>query len=201
MIRTNDSRCTATSLNSLVVAAVLSIPFFFACGTPEQKKAPAVLQETHQVERSARQAPYYPGLIEEYRLLVAEDPHNFAALVALGNAYFDNRDWKKAAEMYQKALAIAPHDADIRSALGTAYRNLGLIDQALSEYQLALRNDPVNLDARYYMGIVYAYDKKDYRDAVRVWQEILNLAPNYPEAERIRSTIAALNKKIKVQNR
>ncbi len=188
-------------MKSLVIMMVFSIPVLFACGTPEQKKAPAILQETHQVERSARQAPYYPGLIEEYRLLVAEDRHNFAALVALGNAYFDNRDWKKAIEVYQKALAITPHDSDVRSALGTAYRNLGMIDQALSEYRLTLRYDPGNLDARYYMGIVYAYDKKDYRDAVRVWQEILNLAPNYPEAERIRSTIASLNKKIKVHNR
>ncbi len=188
-------------MKSLVITVVFSIPFLFACGTQEHKKAPAVLQETHQLERSARQAPYYPGLIEEYRLLVAEDPHNFAALVALGNAYFDNRDWKKAVAVYQNALAIAPHDADVRSALGTAYRNLGMIDQSLSEYGLALRYDPGNLDARYYMGIVYAYDKKDYRDAVRVWQEILKLAPNYPEADRIKSTIAALNKKIKVQNR
>ncbi len=153
------------------------------------------------MERPARPAPYYPGLIGEYRLLVAEDPHNYAALVALGNAYFDNRNWKRAIDVYQSALAIVPRDADVRSAMGTAYRNLGMIDRALAEFRLALKYEPGNLDARYYMGIVYTYDKKEYRSAVRMWQEILKLAPNHPDAERIRSTIAFLNKKIKAENR
>ena len=186
---------------SLLIIAGLAVPLLFSCGAPEQKKSPFVLQGAHQVQKPSRsQAPYYPGLIEEYRLLLAEDPHNFAALVALGNAYFDNGNWKRSIEMYHSALLIAPRDADIHSAMGTAYRNLGLIDRSLAEYRLALKYEPGHLDARYNMGNVYAYDKKDYRDAVRVWTEILRLAPNYPEAERIRSNIAVLNKKMKVEN-
>jgi cytochrome c-type biogenesis protein CcmH/NrfG len=191
-----------TNMKCLFTMAVFGLPLLLACGTSEQKKSPVVHQEGHQSQQSVgAQAPYYPGLIEEYQLLVAEDPHNFAALVALGNAYLDYQNWGKAVEMYQSALMIDPRDAEVHAALGTAYRKRGQIDRSLAEYRLALKYEPGHLDARYNMGIIFAHDKKDYREAARVWQEILNLAPNYPEAERIRTTIAAWNKKSKVENR
>ncbi len=190
-----------TNMKCLFTMAVFSLPLLLACGTSEQKKAPAVYQESNQGQTSVgAQGPYYPGLIEEYQLLVAEDPHNFAALVALGNAYLDYGSWAKAVESYQSALMIDPRDAEVRSTLGTAYRKLGQIDRALVEYRIALKYEPGNLDARYHMGIIYANDKKDYREAAHVWQEILSLAPNYPGAERIRVNIAAWNKKFKVEN-
>jgi tetratricopeptide (TPR) repeat protein len=185
---------------TLLIIAGLFVPLLFSCGKSEQKKSPVVLQGAHQVQKPARsQVPYYPGLIEEYRFLLAEDPHNFAALVALGNAYFDNGNWKKAVEVYHNALLIVPRDADVHSALGTAYRNLGLIDRSLDEYRLALKYEPGHLDTRYRMGDVYAYDKRDYGHAVRVWSELLRLAPNYPGAERIRANITVLNKKLKAE--
>ncbi len=190
-----------TNMKCLFTVAVFSLPLLLACGASEQKKTPAALQETHQVQKSAgSHAPYYPGLIEEYQILVAEDPHNFAALVALGNAYLDYRNSAKAVEMYQNALMIAPRDAEVRSALGTAYRNLGQIDRSLAQYRLALKYEPGNLDARYALGIALAHYKRDYRQAARAWQELLNLAPNYPNAELIRSTIASWNKKDRMGN-
>lgn len=190
-------------MNSLFIIVVLTIPLLFACARSEQKKSTAVFRGTDRNEAAqARnlaeaQAPYYQGLIEEYRTILAQDSNNFSALVALGNAYFDSGNWKKAITMYEHALLIDPRDADVRADMGTAYRNLGLSDRALAEYRLALKHEPGHLDARYNMGIVYAYDKKDYRAAIRIWQDILKAAPNYPHAEDIRSTITALRSRIK----
>jgi cytochrome c-type biogenesis protein CcmH/NrfG len=48
------------------------------------------------------------------------------------------------------------------------------------------------LNVRYNMGIVYAGDKKNYAAAIQVWEEILRMAPNYPNADQVRSMIAAL---------
>ncbi len=192
---------TITNMHMLFIMVGLFIPLLFSCGTSDQKKSPAVLEGAHQIQKpTMSQVPYYPGLIEEYRLLLAEDPHNFAALVALGNAYFDYGNWKMAADAYRNALLIAPRDADVHSALGATYRNLGMFDRSLAEYRLALIYDPGHLDTRYYMGNLYAYDKRNYGEAVRVWKELLRLAPNYPEAERIRSNIAVLNEKTKGEN-
>ncbi len=191
-------RLTTTNMNNIFIMAVLCLPLLIACVRSEQKKSPAVFHETEQTNKHEEaQAPYYQGLIEEYRTILAQDANNFAALVALGNAYFDNGNWKKAIMMYEHALLIYPQDADVRADMGTAYRNLGLSDRALAEYRLALKHEPGHLDTRYNMGIVYAYDKRDYRTAIRIWQDVLKAAPNYSHAEEIRATIASLKKELK----
>jgi tetratricopeptide (TPR) repeat protein len=177
----------------LLAVAVLLLALPMGCGKPQDKKpspSPRIL-EGGQKPGEAR-APYYYGLIEEYRTVLAEDPHNFAALIGSGNAYYDSGEWKKAISMYEQALAIDPRNADVRTDMGTAYRNLGMPDRALAEYRLALQHEPGHLNARYNLGIVLANDKKDYAAAIRVWEGILKIAPNYPNADHIRSMIESL---------
>jgi len=143
------------------------------------------------------QSPYYSGLIEEYRRILAEDPYNLAAITALGNAYFDYGQWKEAIQIYERALLINPGDADVRTDLGTAYRNIGMTDRALAEYRTALKYDPGHLNARYNTGVVYATNKKNYKEATRIWEDLLKIAPNYPQAEQMKSMIMTFNKALK----
>jgi cytochrome c-type biogenesis protein CcmH/NrfG len=136
-------------------------------------------------------------LIEEYQSTLAADPNNLAALIALGDAYFDTGRWMEAGKVYGQALMLDPRNADVRSDLGTTYRELGMSDRALAEYRLALGHEPGHLNARYNMGIVYAYDKKDPRTAIHIWEELLKMAPNFPQADRIRLSMATLKQETK----
>lgn len=177
----------------LLAAAVLLLALPMGCGKPQDKKpspAPRTMEEAKKPGEA--RVPYYFGLIEEYRTILAEDPHNFAALIGSGNAYYDSGEWKKAISMYEQALAIDPRNADVRADMGTAYLNLGMPDRAIAEYRLALQHEPGHLNARYNLGIVYANNKKDYAAAIRVWEEILKISPNYPRADHIRAMIEAL---------
>ena len=164
------------------------------CRKTEIQKAPGVPAATEQEEL---QAPYYSGLIEEYHTILAEDPNNVAAITALGNAYSDNGQWTEAITMYERALLINPKNADVRTDMGTAYQNIGKTDRALAEYRLALEHDPGQLDARYYKGVVYAENLKNYKEAIRIWEDLLKIAPNYPEAEQMRSTIMTFKKALR----
>jgi tetratricopeptide (TPR) repeat protein len=169
----------------------------YGCAKNEEKNAhtvPAAIEHTQQGD-SAR-GPYYDGLIQDFRTTLAGDPNNLAALIGLGNAYFDSGQWKPAATMYEHALLLDPQNADVRTDMGTAYRNIGMPDRALAEYRTALESEPGHVSARYNMGIVLAHDKKDYRAAIRIWDELLKIAPNYPHADDIRTGIAALKKQI-----
>ena len=162
------------------------------------KKSSPVPTATEQNEPSEQsRPPHYAGLIAEYRAILAVEPDNLVALIALGNAYYDSGEWKKAIARYEHALRIDPRNSDIRTDSGTAYRNLGLLDRALAEYRLALQYDPAHVNARYNMGIVYAYDRKNLQAAIRVWEEMLRLAPNYPQAEYVRSSIAEFKEQLK----
>lgn len=181
---------------NLLAVAVLLLALPVACDKHEDRKPwPASRAPQGANKPEDARTPYYPGLIEEYRTVLAEDPDNLVALIGSGNAYYDSGEWKMAIAMYERALAIDPRNADVRTDMGTAYRNLGMVERALAEYRLALQHEPGHLNARFNMGIVYANDKKDYTAAIQVWEEILKMAPNYPQAVQIRSMIAALKAK------
>ena len=168
-----------------------------SCQKQEPRKtAPDLPVTEHAGPPVTHQPPDYHGLIREYRTLLAEDPGNLAALIGLGNTYYDIGQWQSAATIYQHALARDPRNADVHTDRGTALRNLGMPDQAIAEYQRALTLDSSHLDARYNLGIVYAYDKKDANAAIRTWEELLRLSPNYRNAEYVRRKITALHQKL-----
>jgi tetratricopeptide (TPR) repeat protein len=177
---------------SPLVTSFLCIALLAGCSKTEERGSSSFSSAAQQgAAPEQTQLPNYAGLIEEYRTVLADDPGNFAALVALGNTYYDSGEWKKAVMVYERALRIDPANADVRTDSGTAYRNLGRLEKALAEYQTALKYDPSHLNARYNMGIVYAYDKKDFNAAIHIWEELLKLAPDYPQAEYVRSSITA----------
>jgi tetratricopeptide (TPR) repeat protein len=180
--------------NALIWVLLCCAPLF-GCGNAEEKRshpAPAAAKDSNNP--GTVQSPNYAGLIEEYQTLLAEDPNNLAGIIALGNAYFDSGQWKKSIILYDHAIRIDPENADVRTDRGTAYQNTGMPDRALAEYRAALACEPSHLNARYNMGVVYAYTKKDYKAAIRIWEELLRLSPNYPKAENIRTAIAVFKK-------
>jgi cytochrome c-type biogenesis protein CcmH/NrfG len=191
----NDSRTAFAMVNYLFITMV-SLSVLVACGKSEQQQsAIGICGADNSRQSSEPKSPYFYGLIEEYRRTLAEDEHNLAAMIGLGNAYFDNRQWKQAIMMYDKALQLDPRNADIRTDLGTAYDNLGMKDKALAEYHRALKLEPAHLGARYRLGLIYSNDERKYATAIHVWEEVLKMSPNYPHADHIRSSIAYLKKK------
>ncbi len=188
-------------MNTIFVTAVLCFFLLSGCTKSRENKIGSALPPIQSPYAEQAEIPDYAGLIAEYQSMLGEDPENIAVLVALGNAYYDSGAWQNAIIAYERALQIEPRNADIRTDMGTSYRNLGQYDRALIEYRLALQYDPSHLNARYNMGIVYANDKKDAGAAVHLWQEILKLAPNYPQAEFLRSNIAKLKKGAKKEAR
>lgn len=181
-----------------IIAAVLAVMVSGCSRSGEQRPSG---QTAGQEAAAEQQSPYYYGLIEEYKRLLVEDPDNLAALVALGNAYYDSGHWKESVIYYERALRIDPDNADIRTDMGTAYRNMGMPERALTEYRKALEYNPGHQNARYNMGIVYAYDKRDYRAAIRIWEDLLKMSPNHPHSEQMRSCIITFKKVVNKEDR
>jgi cytochrome c-type biogenesis protein CcmH/NrfG len=187
---------------AFIIAALCFLLIPFGCRRTASRKIPAVPASTESPkEHGVLRSPYYAGLIEEYRTVLAKDSNNLAAITALGNAYFATGQWKNAITTYEQALLIDAKNADVRVALGTAYLNIGMTDRALVEYRTALRLDPVHVDALYNTGVIYARNKKDYKEAVRIWEDLLKIAPNYPRAEQVHSMIATIKTSIKKDDR
>lgn len=167
--------------------SLLLLALGIGCDRPREQVRPTVVP-AHQTT-AEQQTPYYYGLIEEYKNNLAEDPNNLAGLIGLAHAYAGGNQWNKAITLYEHALRIDPHNADLHADLGIACRNAGQIDRALGEFRKAIDSDPMHQNARFHLGIVYAYDKKNYRSAIRVWDELLHISPHHVEAEYMKHCI------------
>ena len=181
---------SSLAVPALLAGMLLFLPAAGGCKKNEQKAS--VPADRHAAEKA--QAPYYTGLIEEYLNILAGDPHNLAALIALGNAYYDASQWKLSAQYYEQALRLNPHMADVVADLGTCYRNQGMPDRAIIQYEKALSIEPTHQNALFNLGIVYGYDMKDYARAIAYWEQLLHVSPKHPKAEFLQATMAQFRK-------
>ncbi len=127
--------------------------------------------------------------------MLKQNPHNFEALVQLGNDYFDTGQHEKAVESYEKALTIDPRNPDVLTDLGISYRRLKKPQEAVQAFKKALEIDPNHALTLFNMGIVLRDDLKDYSGAIRAWEEFLDKAGDSPHAMMVKPWLKALKEK------
>ncbi|HKL27603.1 MAG TPA: tetratricopeptide repeat protein [Desulfuromonadales bacterium] len=155
-------------------------------GTPERRaSAPP--------QRPAPAATVTPQKqIDEIKSVVAQDPSNRGAWVALGNTYFDNNQFIDAIDAYDKALELGPDDANVLTDQGVMFRRLGWFDKAIENFRKATEIAPNNPTPWFNLGVVYRNDLKDFPKAIEAWNRFLELAPAGPNTEQIRQQIEAM---------
>lgn len=126
----------------------------------------------------------------QYKEVIARDPKNYDALVALGNLYFDTGQPHKSIDMYNKALVLNPNDVNVRTDMGIMYREVGDPDKAIEEFRKSATINPKHEMSLYNIGVTLYHDKKDYAGAADVWEKLLEINPNYPNAAGLRQIIS-----------
>lgn len=173
-------------MKKLIIASVLLI---FAVAGCQKKEEPKQQYEFPSGPPGTVQSMDQAKLLKE---ALAKDPKNVNAWINLGNMMMDTSRFGEAIDAYEKALAIDPKNIDVRVDLGTCYRNTGKPDIAIKEYRKALEINPQHLHALKNMGIVYAYDLRDSKEALKAFEKALSIAPNDPDAERLKQEIQKL---------
>jgi tetratricopeptide (TPR) repeat protein len=128
--------------------------------------------------------------LQGYRDILAKDPKNGTAAETLANKLYDARRYAESIPYYQQALARDPRDVNVSTDLGTAMYYAGRPDDALAQLQASLAIDPRHPQTLFNIGIVKRDGKDDPKGAVEVWERLLTVAPDYPDAARIRTMIA-----------
>ncbi|HSC26617.1 MAG TPA: tetratricopeptide repeat protein [Vicinamibacterales bacterium] len=127
--------------------------------------------------------------LKAYRDILASDPKNLKANVGLGNRLYDAGRFAEAIPYYRQALALDPKNVNVSTDLGTAMYYSGSVDEALTQLQHSLAIDPSHAQTLYNLGIIRRNGKNDARGAVEAWTELLEVAPGYPDAARVRALI------------
>lgn len=128
--------------------------------------------------------------LQAFRDILARDPKNAKAATDLANRLYDAGRYAEAIPYYQQAHALDPKNANISTDLGTALFYAGRPDEALEQLEQSLKADPTHAQTLFNIGIIRRDGKKDGKGAIEAWQRLLEIAPNYPEAARVRTLIA-----------
>lgn len=112
-------------------------------------------------------------------------PNDPDLLVNIGNQYYDNHDYSKAVDYYERSLKIRPENVNVRTDMGTAIWYSGNADRAIQEYQTSLQYQPNHPQTLFNMGIVEWQGKHDGAAALQWWQKLLAENPAYPDRQKV----------------
>jgi cytochrome c-type biogenesis protein CcmH/NrfG len=143
-------------------------------GMPGNAGMPAVAMEAHA-------AP----LLERLK----KNPNDYEALVKLGNMYTDIRMFPQAIDFYTRALQIEPNNVSVRTDLGTAYFSSGEPQAALREYEKSLQIEPAHAQTLFNIGVLKWQALNDRDGALKSWETLLKLNPEFPQRERVEAMI------------
>lgn len=119
---------------------------------------------------------------------VRKSPGKPRSLCNLGNAYFDNNNFKQAIQYYTEAIALLPEFGLALGNLGLAYFKLGNYDEAEKSFTRALAVEPTLLKSRFYLAVIN-YKKGLINEAI---EEMLALHRITPDAWKLNKTIGQI---------
>ena len=95
------------------------------------------------------------------------------------NVYF----CPEAQEQYRSALAIAPGDSVAACRLASSLYSQAKYGEAIELLRDLIHKKPRSYCAYFTLGVAFA-DAGIYRDAVRMWKKVVEIAPSSPENTR-----------------
>ena len=138
-------------------------------------------------QTGARQAPPLDeARVQSLMTIIKNDPKNAGAVVQLANTYFDAEQYADAIKWYEEGLVLDPKNPDVSTDLGISYYYTGQTDRALKQFEHSLSINPRHTKTMLNQGIVLAFGKQDMAGAEAKWKQVIELAPDSPEAQAAR---------------
>lgn len=123
----------------------------------------------------------------EYGAALRLDPGLEPAAINLGALLYDDKQLPAAIDVYRRALAARPQSVALRNNLGETYRAAGQAQNARREFEAILKTQPGYAPAHYGLALLYDDQLADRDRAIEHYRRYLALAPDAPDAERVRA--------------
>jgi tetratricopeptide (TPR) repeat protein len=153
--------------------------------------APAATTATES-SQSRAVAPFDESRAAALRATAQNDPSDARTRVQLGDLYFDAERFADAAQWYEAALAVDPKNVNASTDLGIAYYYMNQADRALAQFDRSLKIEATHTKTLLNIGIVRAFGKQDLEGAAKVWQQVIEIAPDSQEARMARQGLQGL---------
>ena len=120
-------------------------------------------------------------------------PKDHRVSVNLGVALDASGRSTLAQEHYREVLAVFPEDSVASCHLASSLYSQSKHAEAMALLQEIIKKAPRAYCAYFTLGVAFA-DAGIYRDAIRMWRKVVELAPTSPEAISARESIDVLEK-------
>lgn len=133
-------------------------------------KLQAAFASSYKSEQSGN---YVQGVSEIKSVYQAD---NYSINARLGWLFFLAKQYTESVSYYEKAIKLKPYAIEVRFGLIKALDALASWDRVKEQYEAILRIDPMNTTSLYWLGVLL-YNRKDFDNAGRNFEKIVNLYP------------------------
>jgi len=129
---------------------------------------------------AAREGNTDAAIADFQRALEIDHAHPIA-LLNLGNAYRQKKDWAMAKNTLARAVELSPEEPEANYSLGMVYAQLNDTDRAYAYLAKAVALRPVYPEALNNLGILYLRTRRP-QEAIHSFQESIRMAPAYDQS-------------------
>jgi tetratricopeptide (TPR) repeat protein len=132
---------------------------------------------------------------EEVRTLEAQahdNPRDGAVRARIGGLYMEAGRNDDAVSWLEQAVELDPGDLHARNHLAITYLNLGRLEAAVAAFQENLARDPQHAASLLGLGRIKLYLQQDIQGGLALWEKLMEVAPQSPEAAAVREELEAL---------
>jgi len=160
----------------LVLAALILVPAHLN----GQSEDPKVL-ELYSEAKAAQVAGDRATAVAKYESILKLQPHLAAAYNNLGLLFFQQREYKKAADVLEKGLRIDPKMPSAEALLGMSLYEMNSYAEARPHLETALRQKPTDSNAE----LILAKDLSDLNEFDAAARHLRQLADRQPDNQEI----------------
>lgn len=153
----------------------LMISLVFATGmlhmsAQSQSVRQSSFYKSYEYEKSSN----YLSAIKE--LSAIYKPEDYFVNIRMGWLYYLQKQYAESIKFYEKAITLKPYAIEAKFGLIKPLSATENWEKVKNQYIQILKIDPQNTVASYWLGVIY-YNRKDYQNAVKLFEKVVNLYP------------------------
>lgn len=161
------------ALNTAMLVAALSVcPGAFA----QNPNTDDTVEKLYAEARAAKSRGDLPGAIQKYQELLKVSPHLATAYNNMGLLYFQQGNYRDAAEAFENGLHYDKNMSSSLVVLGACYYQMAQFQRARAVLEKAVRLKPDDRNAELYLGLTLS-DMGDLEGGATVLQGLLHKSP------------------------
>jgi tetratricopeptide (TPR) repeat protein len=133
-------------------------------------KIQAAFARSYKTEQSGN---FVQGVSELKSVYQAD---NYSINARLGWLLFLAKQYTESVNYYDRAIKLKPYAIEVRFGMIKALDALASWDKVKEQYEAILKIDPLNTTSLYWLGVLL-YNRKDFDNAARNFEKIVNLYP------------------------